>query len=138
MGESDLICSQKDGECCKTCEYYKDNIGTICEDSSGQFGCCKKYKPTFAKDYLKLVEEIKVDIYNRLIDKYNKHKDTWKESTILYLRMRIKFLYDLLEDYWGKIHNNIISDNIELELKRVLDLACQSLLLYKRLKGVLG
>lgn len=80
-----------------------------------------------AEEYIHLSNKIRNIIRDRLIEKHDKYKDTWKQAKISYLKKRVKFLYELLFDDW---ETDLLID----KPKKLLDVAIQCILLYLRLK----
>lgn len=72
----------------------------------------------------KEIDIISKVMQKRLIEKQEKHGDEWKVSDIRHLRSRVVALYKLFLD----------SVFFEEEMKSLIDLANQSMLLYLRLK----
>jgi len=60
---------------------------------------------------------------NRLIEKQEKHGDIWKTLSFNDLRERVRYLYDLFEK----------SIFIDIEKKKLIDLANQCMLLFLRI-----
>lgn len=77
--------------------------------------------PNYNKE-MKIIHEA---LENRLIEKHEIYKNTWKYVSMKYLRVRIKKIYKLLEQSWK---NNNINEE-----KKLIDIANQAMLLYLRL-----
>jgi len=78
--------------------------------------------------YEKEMKIISKAMKERLEEKYEKHKDTWKTSRLSYLNSRITFLVNLYFDV------NVVT--IKDCQKKLVDIANQCMLLYLRLRDL--
>ena len=75
-------------------------------------------------DYHEEIEIIVEAMQKRLIQKYDKHKNSWTYTSEIHQRERVKFMF----------LNSVTNKETEDEMKWLLDLSNQAMLLYIRLK----
>lgn len=87
----------------------------------------RKDKPKDEVFFDFILTKMKAKIYQRLLYKQKRHGDNWLTCSIDYLRDRVA------NEYQGWVNREEIWD---LEMKGALDLICQTILLYFRIREV--